>query len=565
MTDTEDEASGALPIRPRTLTRWGIAGLATFAAVVLAVVITARVAIDSNAIEERLTRALDRSTEGRYQLEIDTVKWSLLDRSLRLEGITLRPDSQDQGAGEGRAPMPRRVRISVPAVQFEDIGIWPLLWRRALKIDNVLIQGPRVAIQTQASSTPRQSSAGADSATGAGGAISGLRVGQLRVEDARLTRGEKGAAPQDSLWGLSVVLNNLDLDSARNGAPKKYLGTRISEGDFDGYRRLLSNESYVLQVGSSEVSRQDSLFSVGTVRYTPTVTDSVFMRRHEYRVNRFHIGMEGVSVSGFDYRRFLQEGAVLARRVQVDSMNLDVYRDNHLPPRPNEPPPPTPQDLIERVQRSLRIDSLLVRDSRIGYTKRPKGVSETGSITFQDLWLSLQNITNDSQLMTASTPAVVKARTRVNDAGRLWTTLRIPLLAPNFSLSFQGRTGSLNPKALNETFVHLGGVRIESGDVDSLWFQADVQRGEATGTVEGVYRNLEVELLEKSGDRGLGDRLKTVVTQLALRSENLPEEEDLATGRIEHSYEKGDTFFKYLWHALRSGIYSLVGIDRLPR
>lgn len=129
----------------------------------------------------------------------------------------------------------------------------------------------------------------------------------------------------------------------------------------------------------------------------------------------------------------------------------------------------------------------------------------------------------------------------------------------------QGGLGTMDARTLNETFVNLGGVRIESGQVDSLWFDATVERGTATGSVHGIYRNLEVEILNKrTGKRGLGNRLKTIVTGMALRSSNLPAEGELDTGRIQHTHEADESFFKFLWYALRSGIYSLVGIDRFP-
>jgi len=169
--------------------------------------------------------------------------------------------------------------------------------------------------------------------------------------------------------------------------------------------------------------------------------------------------------------------------------------------------------------------------------------------------------------MTPSRPAVAVLRTDVNGAGRLQATFRVPLRARSLSLSFEGRLGPMDATALNETFVHLGGVRIESGQVDSLWFQADVEQGLASGSLRSVYRNLEIETLDKAtGERGLKNRLKTlVVSGLALRSSNLPSDEPFHVGQIRHRHEEGNTFFKFLWLSLRSGMYSMVGIDRLPR
>jgi hypothetical protein len=347
---------------------------------------------------------------------------------------------------------------------------------------------------------------------------------------------------------------------------RKNLASTFSGASFDGYRRALSGTPYVLRLGSGRVFRSDSTLTVEDVRLAPTISDTTFMQTHEYRVNRFRTRARKVAVSGFEREVFIQSGALAAATVEIDGLDLDVSRDNHLPLDPDDPPPPMPQDATERLDRDLRIDTVRLRDSRIRYTKRPEEVPRTGSISFENLWATLYDVSTAPKQGPTSTSMVVEARTRVNGAGRLRTTLRIPLHAPDLALSFEGRLGALNARALNETFVPLGGVRIESGQVDSLWFQADVERGVATGTVHGVYQNLEVETLDKAtGDRGVGHRLKTVATGLALRSSNVPEDGPLDTGRIEHQRATEDSFFKFLWHALRSGIYSLVGIDRLPR
>lgn len=566
MADAEEERLGLPSTRLWTLLRWGGIGIAIFGVAVLALDLTVRGVFDADTLEGRLDRTLDGATEGRYQLKIDDVEWGLLAQSLQIEGVTVRPDSQSEKQKEGQRPLPRRIRASVSSIDLQGIGTWALLWRRALRLDALVVRRPQVRIRTLDSSQTdaRSSSAESDSTRDQGG-LSSVIVQKLRVEDGTLTRGQSGHPPRDSLWGLSFRLDRLSRDSVRSKPAREYLARQFSKGAFDGFRRSIPSGPYEFRLGRGRVSRQDSVLAVQDARFAPTVSDTVFMRRHEYRANRIRTGAERVAVVGFDYRRFVEEGALHAARVRVDTLTLDVYRDNHLPPHPKDPPPPMPQDVTERLNRSLRIDTLRLRDSHIRYTKRPEGVPKNGSIWFEDLWATLYNLTNDPDRMTPSTPLVAEVRTRVNGAGLLRTTLRIPLLAPQLALSFEGRLGVMDARAFNDTFVPLSGTRIENGQVDSLWFQADVKRGMATGPLHGVYRNLEVEMLnEATGERNLRNRLKTAVTSLALRSKNVPGEGDMETGRIEHEHAADHTFFKFLWQAVRSGIYSLVGIDRLP-
>lgn len=169
--------------------------------------------------------------------------------------------------------------------------------------------------------------------------------------------------------------------------------------------------------------------------------------------------------------------------------------------------------------------------------------------------------TNRPRDTVPASPAIIDATTRVAGAGRLAITIRLPLRSPTLSFSYEGRLGPMDPRAFNDALVPLSGVRIESGHLDSLRFSAQVEDGEARGTLHGTYRSLDVEVVDEDKGRSLGTRLRSfVLDKLMVKSSNTPDDPPLRTGTIEHEYEEGDTFFKFLWHSLRSGLYSLVGL-----
>jgi hypothetical protein len=564
MSDPESEGLSA---RTRQqLLRWGGRGILVLVFAGSVLLVTVRRVFDAETLERHLDTAVVEATDGRYRVGIEAVEWGLFLGSLRLERVTLHPDSGNTADDRFSSPAP--VHVSVSSLSLQGMGLWALLWHRVLWFEEVLVQRPSVALRPggTSASDPDTSAVATAPAAGPEGILADVGTEQFRVQDGTLVRGAEERPPRDSLWGVSLRLRDLSLDSARAQKLRPYMVRRFTEGQVEGYRRRMPDAFYRFRTGAGRLSRQDSTLRLTNLRLEPMVSDEAFAQRHTYRVNRFRTAAKEVTAAEVDVQRFVEEGAVRADRVHVDSLELEVYRDNHKPVDPEEPPPPMPQEAVEELTRFVRIDTLRVQQSRIQYTKRPEGVFRTGTIAFEDLWASAYRLTANPQHRPTARPAVVEARTRVNGAGLLRTTFRIPLHAPHLNLSFQGRLGAMAARAFNETFIPLGGVRIERGQVDSLWFRAEVERGTATGSLGAVYRELEIETLDKAtGERGLRERLKTTVAGLALRSKNHPSEDPFHKGEIDYTRNSDETFFKFLWLAVRDGIYSIVGIDRLPR
>lgn len=550
------------------------AGLVSLGVAFLGVILAVRLLCDAEYLETHINRALEGTPASAYRVDLGAVRWGVWLGSLRVKRVTMSPDSAavDSASPVGKSPL--RVRGSAPQVSLEGIHLWPILWGRPVEVRTVGIQRPRVRLWglEETGRSPGGQEASDDSSSASSPARSGfgppVSVGRIEVRDGTVSAKRAGprALPPDSLWGLSGTLDPDSLAFPAGLDVEQLLDGRARLA-FEGYRRVFADSLYALRLGPGRAETSDSTLRVDAIRFAPTVSDSVFMQRHEVRTNRYHLEVSRVAAQGVDYRRFLENGGLFAEAVRLEAGTLDVYRDNHRPSLPEEPPAPMPYDAVQALDRSLRIDTVRVLDSDIRYAKRKEEVPEAGSISFEDLWATVYNLTNDPRRMGRSSPLVVDARTDVAGTGRLHTTIRLPLLTAGPTLSYEGRLGAMDARAFNETFVNLAGVRIEQGTVDSLWFEAEVSDGVATGSVQGIYRNLEIETLDPTtGDRGLKNRLKTlIVNGLGVRSHSLPGEGPLRTGTIQYEHEEETSFFKFLWKALRSGIYSLVGLDRLPR
>lgn len=553
--------------------RWIAAGIALVVVAGVAVSLTLQALLDADYIERRLNEALDRSTEGSYRVEVGAVQWSLWRRALRADRLSLHPDSQALRRQQETERRPARWgRATIGTVQLQGIQVWPLLWNRALRLETLVVRQPHVHVTAHDSARQRADNGEGASTTADRSAyvvhealarqLPEIAVRQLRVHEGALSIQRQRGRAADTLWGLSTRVNDLTIDSASARDTSRVLFSDEVTVAFDGYRRVFNDSLYAFAVGPTRASTADASLTVEALQLAPTVSDRAFMRRQDDRTNRFRSAARQVALQGVDYRRFIEERALVMRAAQIDSLVVDVYRNNHLPPDADGAPPKMPHEAFRALQRAVRIDTIRVSDGHIRYAELAEKGTQPGAISFENVFASIYNVTNDADRMTPATPVVIDATTRVAGAGRLQTTIRLPLLTPHLSVSYQGHLGPMDARAFNETFVNLAGIRIESGHVDSLRFEAKAQRGVATGTLRGVYRNLEVETLDKAtGDRGVGERIKTLfLNNIALESSNLPASDTLRGVSIDHTHKEGHSFFKFLWLSVRSGLFSLIGV-----
>lgn len=564
-----------------TSVRWVGRGLLVLLLVLiglyLALQLALHVVFDAEYVERRLNESLSTATDGRYRIDLGAVDWRVWQRAVEATQVTLQPVSEastDSARTESN-PRGRQYTAEIRAVRLEGVCVWPLLWHGSLRMAELRLDRPRLRMEPggkpeRLDTTKSEDEEGslAYVKTSLAHRSPDVDIRRLVVRDGRfISHGRDSVQarplPADSLWGLSLEAAGVRLDSTSLQDTSRILLSDSIRLSFKGYRHLSGDSLSEMAVGGVRALTADSFFAIDSLTAGPTVSDSEFMRRRGHRTNRLSAALGRLEFRGFDYRQALDDRSLVARSVHLDSLWVDVYRDNRLPPPPTDPPPKMPHEIIRGLSQTLRIDTIRMTNSFARYSKWEEASAEPGGISFENISATIRNVTNDPRRMHPSTPAVVQATTRVAGAGRLDATIRIPLLSSHFALSYEGRLGPMDARAFNDAFVNLSGVRVEDGHVDSLWFSAEVEQGVAKGTLHGRYEGLDVEMLDKeTHERGLRERIGTfVLDDVMLKSSNTEEDSPPRTGTIEHEHEEDDTFFKFLWHSVRSGLYSLVGVS----
>jgi hypothetical protein len=106
-------------------------------------------------------------------------------------------------------------------------------------------------------------------------------------------------------------------------------------------------------------------------------------------------------------------------------------------------------------------------------------------------------------------------------------------------------------------------TRFKSGLLQTATFDINVIDGRAGGSVRAVYQDLALAVINKrtGSEKGVLDVIASfIANNIKIRTNNMPGRSGtLKIGNVKYMRQRDDTFFRFTWFALRSGVGDVVG------
>ena len=381
-----------------------------------------------------------------------------------------------------------------------------------------------------------------------------MTAGQKRSTKSRLH-----PAGRVIVAALAVLLTLLL--SAHVALALRFNTTYVSER-LDNAVMAGTDSLYRARIESARFSLFGRSFAITGLRIYPDT--AVFRRRDsasQIRRTKYSLTAGSVRGTGLGLRRLLGGGLQLAA-VSLDSLLLEVELDNA---RLREPPATAailPHLRFWSIKEPIRIGRIVIARSHVVYAERAFDGSRFGTVGFTEIAGTFSNVTNDPRRMSRAAPCVVELRSRVGGGGWLVAHFEWDLSTPGLNLNYHGTIAGMDARPLNSMVVALQGLRIRSGHMDATKFNVRVEDDSATGELQVLYHDLEVETLDKdSGNRGVGDVLGTFfANHFKLHSGNPSGDKPPRTSALALRRVPEFPLFKFIWHTLRPGLFENAGI-----
>jgi hypothetical protein len=514
-------------------------------------------------LPEALAEAVGGRDAARYTVTVEGVKLSYSLRGVTVRDLRVTLDSAV--AAETREPALVRA-ANLGLLRVSGLRLIPLLLGKGIFVSSIEIDGPVIALDfataggnatgsaqlEDAEPTDRWDSPRPPNAT--------LRSVSIRNGSIELKRPTEYGAFTSFLHNLEVKLTEIQIDTVTLANPVSALtNSRVSLA-FDTVYHVLDDSLYAVTATGFRAESRDSVIEIGTIQFTPTLEAAPFFGRLRQRADRLGLSAGPIRIEGLDFAKYISDEAVAIRLIEVDSLDLHVHSDIDLDWGPKARPCRYHMGFSE-IPLPFRIDTVRVNDGFIRYSELARGSVRPGELTLEEVAGLITNLTNDPDLMTPATPAVVNMTARLFGEGEMEATVRYPLLSPTLDFDIEASSGPMSLTTANRFASNVAGVEVTQGDLDSLWVGLESRDGKATGRVHMRYRDLGFRMFDRNtGSEKVWHSVLGFAGRVATRGSNPGKPEDEPRdGKIDYTCgEDHIVFFEFFVGSLVNGLKRIV-------
>ena len=340
-----------------------------------------------------------------------------------------------------------------------------------------------------------------------------LKLKSLKLVDATIEMGDslpqmsnatlpfREADIQSLEWrNLTLLTQNLSahgyvtLDSVRvdNNNSLTWSNYRITLGDLK-YTAQKAFEKVHLQ--NLVLDSKTGTLTIDTAHFQPTVSKEALGKIKGHQEDYAEGTLEGIRATHMD----LKMQKVEADSIKIETANIYVFRDRRLPLDTGNKP--LPIDYLKGLPVNIRIRHLSWGPATFTYEEYPKQGDKTGYLKIERLRGQIQPFFNKPENGDPAYKKNLNAEGSLMGSGTVVTRVEMPMHGAD-PYKVQGAFRNLDLTSLNPSAVNLGDLRLESGMLNNLAFNFDMNGDKATGKVVGEYHDLVAAKLKgKAGKK----------------------------------------------------------------
>jgi len=364
-----------------------------------------------------------------------------------------------------------------------------------------------------------------------------------------------------SLSNINVTADRLRIDSLTQVNPETAPIFFCEDVTFmsNGYKWISNDSMYTYSFDGIGFSTHVQQAYVDSFKVTPNFSRFDFCRKVGHQVDRIVLRIPKITLDYLDFQKLAHNREIDARRMTIEEMAFESFRDKRIP-FPNSQRPPLPAQMVRTIKIPLTIDTVVLTNGTAIYEEQTG--EQPGRLFFNRMNANLINLSTDS--LRWNQPMIMHGTSYLMDKALVEATFHIPLNSPTDTFSIIAHIGEMNLQDINPMLSNLLPVKIRNGRITNTEIkQIHANNDLSKGYMLMHFQNIDIELQNtKPGTWNKWETaLKTLIANWILPDSNPKEDGKTRYGYIYYERDKRKGFFNFVWKSTLSGIKSSVGFN----
>jgi hypothetical protein len=316
-------------------------------------------------LRESLVEEVNSQTDGRYEFDVADLSLSLTGQSVQLEGVTLN-SSDDHETAFG---------LTIGAIAFIGLDMNNLTENREFIVSEIIISDPSLSISLP-DKVPEDTETEMDTdqitrllTTEILSYASQVSITEITFESAQagLKTGEEDE-PDFSFSDSDLKFYNTVFDSSSLNTNRIF---PFDDADVTirnaNYRT--SNGMYELQVDQLEFSTTTRLALLDNFVLDPIPGEDEFFEITGHRTDRIEASAATAELRNINVDNLMEVSSFELLKADITDWEVMVFRNKQFPVEENPSEKPLPQQLLEELDFSVALDSVILHNGIIRYTE----------------------------------------------------------------------------------------------------------------------------------------------------------------------------------------------------
>lgn len=499
------------------------------------------------------------NAKGRVQVTVNNVKLNLIESNLILQNVKFSPnETYFENFKKGKSQKAIAGSFSLSKLKIKGFSILRILFSKEISTHQIIVEGLDLTLfknETHQANKdkPEKRQIILDSLFVKG--IHKINLGSIEVNDFKVKI--LNSNNNDTLFQYSeeeLLIDGIGFEPIEN-APQYF---RLHKNNLNIHLKnqqiALNGGNYNIIFNQVDYNFQHKLLEIANFKLKPTESKAKLAASYTYNSEVFDVAIKKIQVHGIYIDTIVRTGTITIDSINVNGLNLEIYKDQTKPFNLNKRPLFLNQKL-KQLKHPLNIEKFTINQGQFLYEEKHPEKDELMTVNIFDLKASLEHITSIKDSFNTEKELAIQVQGKINNTAPVHLQIKMPYNSYSNSFTIKGEVGSAKFSDFNSAIYPALGAKIESGNLISATFNAYGNPEGTKGSMTMIYKDLNANFI-KSKEKHEGEEKKALswITNSVILSENPSPKGKLKVALIEAERVPYKGFGNLVWKTFMSGM-----------